>query len=281
MARFHYDGEGRVIGRIDRTGARWTTAYNGMGYKVLEIDGNNRHTAYDIGPFGRVRGKTLSGGDSLHRMGNSVHDETYTLDWLGRQVAVSDNYGKDMTYVYDDAERLRRIDDLTTLKVSDYSYDVHGQRTHETLTIDGVVVREQDFGYNPRGWLSSVDTQVSHSDAGVDLDQAFHIVYHYDQAGNRVQSNGNHYHYDANNRMTVAHDGRNDQAVQSIGYDGFGNRISVSIGADSVSYGYDLNHRLVSSSLNEAWHYDAVGNNTCSVPFSCRIFCQIICRRIC
>ncbi|MCU7929035.1 MAG: hypothetical protein KZQ97_21745 [Candidatus Thiodiazotropha sp. (ex Dulcina madagascariensis)] len=57
-------------------------------------------------------------------------------------------------------------------------------------------------------------------------------------------------------------DGRNDQAVQSICYDGFGNRISVSIGADSVSYGYDLNHRLVSSSLNEEWRYDAVGNNT-------------------
>ncbi|MES9948135.1 MAG: calcium-binding protein, partial [Candidatus Thiodiazotropha sp.] len=55
---FNYDGENRVIGRVDRAGQRWTTAYNALGYKLLEIDGDGRTTRYDVGRFGQVHGMT-------------------------------------------------------------------------------------------------------------------------------------------------------------------------------------------------------------------------------
>ncbi|MCU7944726.1 MAG: hypothetical protein KZQ87_18815 [Candidatus Thiodiazotropha sp. (ex Cardiolucina cf. quadrata)] len=233
-----------------------------LGYKLLEIDGDGRTTRYDVGRFGQVHGMTVSGGDTAHRQGNSIHTEDYTLDWQGRRVAVSDNYGKEIYYTYDDADRLRRIQDVTTDKLSDYSYNAGGQRVHEVLYIDGAEVRNQSFGYNSRGWLTSVDTQINYSDAGINLNQAFHASYRYDELGNRVRSNDRGYVYDANNRMTTAYDGRNEVVINSIAYDGFGNRTRISSAAGTVDYSYDLNNRVVGSSAGESWLYDEVGNTT-------------------
>ncbi|MET0043083.1 MAG: LysM peptidoglycan-binding domain-containing protein [Candidatus Thiodiazotropha sp. 6PLUC3] len=259
---YNYDGDNRVVGRIDRVGERWTTAYNGMGYKILEIDGNGRRSAYSIGAYGRVQGITISGGDQTQHQGINIHAESYTLDWQGRQVAITDNYGKEINNVYDDADRLRRIHDVATDKISDFTYNISGQRTHEVLTVEGAETRNQTFSYNQQGWLTGVDSHIVYNDAGVGLNQDFHIVFQYDQLGNRVQSNDRLYGYDANNRMTSAYDDPNDQVIESMTYDGFGNRASVTTAGGTVTYSYDLNNRIVSSSAGESWNYDEVGNNT-------------------
>ncbi|MEW8022798.1 MAG: hypothetical protein AB2803_03770, partial [Candidatus Thiodiazotropha sp.] len=63
--------------------------------------------------------------------------------------------------------RFHVIPILSFGKLSDYSYNAGGQRVHEVLYIDGAEVRNQSFGYNSRGWLTSVDTQINYSDAGI------------------------------------------------------------------------------------------------------------------
>ena len=123
-------GLGKAVAFTTDAGQRWTTAYNALGYKLQEIDGNGRTTRYQLGRFGQIQGVTVSGGDTAHRQGNSIHEENYTLDWQGRQVAVSDNYDKELYYTYDDADRLRRVQDVTTNKTSDYSREAKRCRRH-------------------------------------------------------------------------------------------------------------------------------------------------------
>lgn len=84
--------------------------------------------------------------------------------------------------------------------------------------------------------------------------------YRFDGAGNRVQVGGNRYTYDGAGRMSSAVDSERGQAIGSISYDAFGNRISVTEGGSTVSYSYDSANRVVSSSAGESWGYDGVGN---------------------
>jgi len=89
-----------------------------------------------------------------------------------------------------------------------------------------------------------------------------------DQLGNRVAVDGHRYVYDGNGRMLLAFDnqggtdGKTPGVVDDVRYDGFGNRVQETSSGTTVTYGYDAANRVVSSSLGEAWSYDAVGNVT-------------------
>ena len=105
--------------------------------------------------------------------------------------------------------------------------------------------------------------------------QQLAVSYQFDASGNRVQiSNApaggaaaeiGSYSYDAAGRMLSGRDDKRNEVVNSLSYDGFGNRLSETrTGGPTpfTSYTYDANNRVVSSSAGEQWHYDANGNTT-------------------
>ena len=69
--------------------------------------------------------------------------------------------------------------------------------------------------------------------------------------------------------MLSGRDDKRNEVVNSLSYDGFGNRISESRTGETAptttpftSYSYDANNRVLSSSAGELWAYDANGNTT-------------------
>ena len=107
------------------------------------------------------------------------------------------------------------------------------------------------------------------------MNQQLAVSYQFDASGNRVQiSNApaggtaaetGSYSYDAAGRMLSGRDDKRNEVINSLSYDGFGNRLSETrTGGPTpfTSYTYDANNRVLSSSAGEAWHYDANGNTT-------------------
>lgn len=62
--------------------------------------------------------------------------------------------------------------------------------------------------------------------------------------------------------MTAAYNGKAGETIEALTYDGYGNRLSVTQGTASLTYHYDENNQVLSSSAGEQWQYDALGNVT-------------------
>ena len=143
----------------------------------------------------------------------------------------------------------------------------HHNRSHQSLSTKQA--------YSPgKTCASSYEKNSIHS-----LNQQLAVSYQFDASGNRVQiSNApaggaaaeiGSYSYDASGRMLSGRDDKRNEVVNSLSYDGFGNRISESRTGETAptttpftSYSYDANNRVLSSSAGELWAYDANGNTT-------------------
>ena len=69
-----------------------------------------------------------------------------------------------------------------------------------------------------------------------------------------------HYRYDGEGRMTQARDGKRNEVIHEVQYDGYGNRVHENRQGVLTGYSYDAANRVVSSSAGEQWSYDANGN---------------------
>jgi YD repeat-containing protein len=301
--RYGYDAENHLVTRIDRLGNGSFKSYDAYGHVISETDGNGRVTTYTIGAFGQVISKqttltrgiqlagptpivTSSGSGLLARIiqvlqqqiaaasggGRNVQEgvgsyaEHTAYDWLGRTTRVSDDFGKDIQSGYDDGDRLTSISDAAKSQTATFAYDARGLRTRETLAQGATVLRDQTDSYNSRGWLVGVDSGATVSFGGSTLSQPIHVFFRYDQAGNRVWVGDNKYVYDGDNRMLMGYDGKSNQVVQSIVYDGYGNRRSINTAGTIVDYTYTAQGEVLSGSDGEEWRYDDplgnVGNAT-------------------
>ena len=192
--------------------------------------------------------------------GATSYTETSGFDWMGRNITTTDSFGKNIRFEFDDGDRLRALDDIATNQRSEYNYNISGNRITETLARDGIEIRNQEYFYNSRAWLTEVSTDFSYSNAGSDFAQTVNVSYRYDEVGNRVWVGANKFTYDGDNRMLFAYDGEKGETVDVIEYDGFGNRVRESRGASTITYIYDLNGRVTSSSAGDQWTYDPMGN---------------------
>ena len=140
--------------------------------------------------------------------------------------------------------------------------------------------RSQTNVYNNQGWLAGVSADARFdAGGGASLSQQLAVSYQFDASGNRVQiSNApaggaaaetGSYSYDAAGRMLSGRDDKRNEVVNSLSYDGFGNRLSETRTGETTasttpftSYTYDANNRVLSSSAGEARHYDANGYTT-------------------
>ena len=60
--------------------------------------------------------------------------------------------------------------------------------------------------------------------------------------------------------MLMGYDGKSNQVVEALEYDGYGNRTLINTAGNIVTYSYDAQGEVLSGSNGEVWSYDEVGN---------------------
>ena len=143
----------------------------------------------------------------------------------------------DVTYGYDDANRLTSVTDSASNVIS-YAYDDAGRMSTKTLPSGTGVVSA--YTYDNADRL----TGISHVKGGTTTPAS--VSYTLDDVGNRTQrvdQQGTHtYAYDDLYRLTsVTYPGPSTTTYE---FDAFGNRTSMTVGTDETTYAYDDADRL-------------------------------------
>ena len=210
---YFHDLRGNVIRVDDASGKSTRYWYDALGRKSQEITANVTQS-WDYDYFGRLNSWTDFGGAS----------NTYAYDNLGQLTSESNTRGRNIVYDYDASGQLTKIDDKTAGRVSDYGYDLRGNRTTEKVTTGGTVYQNQLLKYDSWGRLTSVVDLLDNPGSitttapeGTDND----IQYAYDTVGNRareIRSLGDvkgvkkYYAYDAMNRQILVDGANNNNA---------------------------------------------------------------------
>src|SRR5262249_54661809 len=246
-------------------------AYDIYGNKRSETDAEGRTRFFAYGPFGRLTKQTDEGGRVT----------TFGYDRFGRTIGetrpkdATVTGAKNISRSYDDNGRLKSVTDHTMLVSTTYTYDVAGNRMHETVTAPTFFfpfpfpARNVTYSYDGLGRMSSWSDSVTGKN----------LSYAYDAVGNQVRVNGSdgvdhHYSFDANNRVTQILQGAST-LVAAYTYDAAGNRKTFNDGSATASYTYDAADRVIRADITPnatpgiilddkhmTWQYDAVGNVT-------------------
>ncbi|HYI07797.1 MAG TPA: discoidin domain-containing protein [Thermoanaerobaculia bacterium] len=212
-ADYAYDALNRLEQVVDQFVTNGATSF---GYDVV---GNLDHYLYPNGV------RTEHAYDDLNRLKNltataaaPVASYAYELAPTGHRRSVTELNGRKTTYGYDELLRLvgqTVANDPAGINGSvSYTYDLVGNRRAQSSTLPGVPSLTYDYDLNDR--LTS------------DV---------FDVSGNTVQSNGNTYNYDFENRISAVNDG----AIRIV-YDGDGNRVSKTAGGVTTQYLVDVNN---------------------------------------
>ncbi|MGE0931758.1 DUF6443 domain-containing protein [Peijinzhouia sedimentorum] len=134
---------------------------------------------------------------SVHHLGGTQYT-TYQYDFVGNllrsyqamnqpQADIGASFTLQEDYIYDHQDRLltvhHRINDGTSVKILEQSYDALGQLTSKEL---GDGLQTIDYRYNVRGWL----THINDADRS-DSDDLFGMELYYDYGYSQAQKNGN------------------------------------------------------------------------------------------
>lgn len=243
---------------------------------LREAQGNGDGFLAQLGPYLFLRKLGVAKTYNVTSGRTSSYTETSNYNWNGKLSSVTDTFGKNIHYAYDDADRMTSINDITNNQVSDYTYDARGNRITETLTTNGSLLKDQSYTYNQRSWLTGMNSSLSLSSAGVLLSQDVNTTYQFDAAGNRTRS-GNSvgeyklFNFDSANRMLDINtlDNGSQVTLRSFTYDGFGNRIVDTFAKEengNTTFKYDYAGRVTGSFQGtvqkQEWRYDDNGNAT-------------------
>jgi len=253
--QFGYDKQGRLEKVIDVMNQVTLYAYDDQGNKVSQTDAEGRITQWRYDNAGRNISRKLPLGQQ----------ESFVYDGVGLLDTKTNFNGQETDYTYDSNQRLVRVDYVDG-SAETFEYDAMGNRTRaQQISSDGVT-NTTNWAYDALNRLSS-EMQPN----GAVLE------YSYDLNGNRTQVKLIHdsstqitdYTYDALNRLSSVID---TTGVATYGYDGVGNRTSVSYpNGTSHVYRYDNVNRLTkletygaNGALVEQYDYllNAIGRRT-------------------
>ena len=235
-----YDSATDLLTRIDYPGGKFFTFdYDAAGRRTFRQDQDGNVVNYIYDAIGR-----------LDRMtdGTAALIVDYDYDAAGRLSRKTLGNGVYSTYQYDAAGNLLHLvnyrPDSSVLSHFDYTYDVSGRRKSMT-TNEGTY----QYAYDALGQL-----------AGVRYPDGRIVSYDYDEAGNRRQvvDDGVVTPYttnDLNQYLTVG--------GVVYAYDLDGNLISKTDGAQTTTYTYNIENRLIRVEVGtDVWEYayDAFGN---------------------
>lgn len=195
---YAYDGAGNLIRRTDAEGRSWAFAYDGANRLASVTSPSGRVWSYAYGPTGTLRSKTLPSGNATPQAGDGT-----------------------ITYSYDAADRLTRIDHSDATPDVTFTYDAN---SNVMSMADGTGGTET-YAYDALNRLTEVRR-------GTDV-----LAYGYDAAGNVVS-------------RTYP-----DGTTVSSSYDDDGRLASVTEGPRTTTYAYDEAGNLLRRSLPTANGY--------------------------
>lgn len=236
---YFYDGLGRLQGRtVHLQSKAFDTTYT---YK----DGQT--------------GQTTS---QLQEVDNNGAKISYQYDVNGNITSIADN-GKSISYEYDELNQLTRENNQVLNKTIIYAYDLGGNITtkaeyaYTTGTL-GTPQKTIPYSYEDATWkdkLTSYDGK----------------VITYDDIGNLLSYDGNHYAWEEGRNLTMIVGDQinatykyNDEGIRTektvdgvtTTYHLVGDKVSYETnGTDTIYYSYDANNSLVAMKLNDDYYY--------------------------
>ena len=283
--RFTYDGLGRRLTRTLPLGQVETRSYDAAGNlsRVVDFNGQTILYVYDamnnlirrMLPDGTTDAFTYTSSGRLASMTDSLGSTTFTYDLRDRPMLVRAPDGTEIGYAYD--AKGNRTSVSTPAGTTRYAYDA----ANRLIAVDDPQDNHTTISYDAHGNLTGVEypNGVSGSYAYDILNRLIGITqakngatirsyaYTLGPAGNRLrvaEENGRQvdYSYDALFRLTqerITPTGNGAPLTISYIYDGFGNRLTKTIGGVTTGYTYDANGRLTSAGA-ATFSYDAKGN---------------------
>jgi RHS repeat-associated protein len=245
VSSYAFDSFDRQQRHTDPFGAVASTSYDANGNKTALItqDGKVSRYAYD----------------ALNRLTSIVGQSgtvSYGYDRSSLNTGISHSNGVSSSMAYDLARRTTRVVHAkggANLSLTQYDYDVNGNRTGETINrTAGAQVTS--YGYDSADRL--VHTSV------VEASQSVATDYTLDAVANRVGETittvtggasstvSRGYQYDGRNQLTGISDAAAGDTVLS--YDAQGNLTQKQQGSDQVAYRYDARDHLISVARNGA-----------------------------
>ena len=279
---YAYDEAGNLIKTTDPNGHITLFEYDAMNRRTAIIDANGHRNEAVFDLAGRAIKDTNALGKSISTAYDVLGRPTTITDPLGYQTTIAydangnvtrmtdananaglqpkNSYNATLYKEYDELSRVKReVDALNG--VTAYTYDLLGNIT----SITDAEVHTTYFDYDDLGRLSQV------RDPLIETPTDKVIGFTYDEAGNvltKTKRSGAHtvYTYDILNRMTAAqYTSAAGTSTETVIYDIYGNKQSVSNPAVTYSYEYDLRNRITKktdSRVNKslAYTYDKAGN---------------------
>ncbi|WP_079193211.1 putative T7SS-secreted protein [Streptomyces sp. CB02488] len=262
---FTHDADLRLTRVTNPQGLTWTYAYDRAGRLVSETDFDGRTAGYTVDAAGRMTasvtplGETVSySRDALGRVirkDASGRVTTFAYDPAGRLVQAN-GPSTELIYQYDQAGRVKT--ELADGRATTYAYDALGRRTRR-VTPTG---RRTTYGYDAAGRpaeLTCGERRITfaHDSAGRERERSF---------GGALTLAST---WDAAGRLSTQHlVGRDRTTLNTRAYayrtDGYLTGLDDSLNG---SHRFDLDGagrvtRVTAADWNEAYAYDAAGNQT-------------------
>ena len=298
---FTVDAAGQLTSSTNRRGQTITYERNSRGQLVRKRYPNGSAVQYGYDGRGNLHAVTDSSGtidleydgrDFLTRIAYpDGHSFTFEHDDSGRRTKRTDETGFSLSYEYDAAGRLERLQDTSNQLLIVYTYDAASRLSREdrgnsTATTydydsagqvlhlvhygpDGKVQSRFDYTYDALGNRTSMTTLEGKTTYDYDaLEQLVGVTYpdgdtdtyEYDRSGNRItvtkRGVTEAYQTNTDNQYTLA-------GSTSLAYDADGNLVSHRNSLGMTTYDYDdENHIVRVLAPGGTWEYvyDALGN---------------------
>lgn len=289
QTKFEYDANHRLVKTIDPLGNESTITYFANGQQKSMTDALGHITSFTYDAFGYPLTLTNpedevtsfvydAGGRKLSERDEFGDKTSYTYDNRDNLRTVMNPHGHERYHLYDSYGRKTRVTD-EELRSTNYAYDeLHNVLERTTDPLGGTVLLTRD---TTGGNITAVTDPNNHttSFAYDDLNRKVSEtdplgrLWKHDYAGsNRIQKitdalgNTSTYAYDASNRVqSITYAGGGTTQTVTYGYDGVGNRTSMSDWTGTTIWTYDALNRVTSvtkSGQTTGYAYDAVGNLT-------------------
>lgn len=247
------------------TNYRTAYVYDSNGNLFTETDPDGHITTYCYYPNNELEYKfsPLAGAVNCSTPPTS-NRTTYVYDGNGDETSITDANGHVTSYTYDDQGRVLTVT-APDGGVTTYTYDGNGN----TLTRTDANGHTTTYCYDGTNELTSQWGPLAGTATCASPPATYKTTFRYDANGNQAtttEPNGKTITntYDRANRLTNI--GYSDTTPSvSYGYDPVGNRTSMTDGAGTVSYTYNNDNQLLSSTRGSdtfSYTYDPVGNIT-------------------
>jgi RHS repeat-associated protein len=263
-----YDEVGRVRSTIDARGKITAFSYDGAGHRTSITNAHGITSLQSVARYAYdAVGSQTNIIDALNRTNTYVYDslnrrtqvifpdntrQTTGYDLLSRRISETDQATNTARFAYDGLGRLTHITNALGHVIS-YSYDETGNQLTQTDARTNTIRFDYDsLGRRVKRTMPGGESETSRYDAGGNM------IAHTNFNGFALTNR-----YDAMNRLLSRHVATNGAVLESYGYSGSGQRLTMSDSSGTYAYAYDQRDRLKTNTTPQGalrYTYDSNGN---------------------